>query len=155
MQLLRRFTLLLLTLLAGAAQAQVVTTQPVFFTENTPVTITFDASRGNGALLNFTGDVYIWTGTVTNLSATNTTWRNVKSPDFGQPDPAARMTRDATNPNLYRISFTPRTYYPVPANETILRLGMIFKNGNGSVVSRAADGGDIFEPGSPRMYPMV
>ena len=89
---------------------------------------------------------------MTNLSATNTTWRNVKSPDFGQPDPAARMTRDATNPNLYRISFTPRTYYPVPANETILRLGMFFKNGNGSVVGRAADGGDIFVdvyPGGP------
>ena len=25
----------------------------------------------------------------------------------------------------------PRTYYPVPANETILRLGMIFKNATG------------------------
>lgn len=144
MLLLQRFTLLLLTLLAGVAQAQVVITQPVFFTENTPVTITFDASRGNAALLNFPGDVYIWTGTVTNLSTTNTTWRNVRSPNFGQADPAALMTRDATNPNLYRITFTPRTYYPVPANETILRLGMIFKNASGSVVARAADGGDIF-----------
>ena len=144
MQTFRRFTVILLTLLAWTAQAQVVSTQPVFFTETTPVTITFDASQGNAALLNFTGDVYIWTGTVTNLSATNTTWRNVKSPSFGQADAAALMTRDATNPNLYRITFTPRTYYPVPANETILRLGMIFKNASGSVVGRASDGGDIF-----------
>jgi len=135
---------LLLTVLAWPARAQVVTSQPVFFTENTPVTITFDATQGNAGLNNFTGDVYIWTGTVTNLSPNNTTWRNVKSPNFNQPDPAALMTRDAANPNLYRISFTPRTYYPVPANETILRLGMIFKNGNGSTVGRAADGGDIF-----------
>ncbi len=144
MQTLRRFTGLLLVLLAWTAQAQVVTTQPVFFTENTSVTITFDASQGNAGLNNFSGDVYIWTGTVTNLSASNTTWRNVRSPSFGQPDPAALMTRDANNPNLYRITFTPRTFYPVPANETILRLGMIFKNGSGSVVGRAADGGDIF-----------
>ena len=143
MQTFRRLTGLLLTLLAWTAQAQ-VTTQPVFFTENTSVTITYDASQGNAALTNFSGDVYIWTGTVTNLSATNTTWRNVKSTNFGQPDPAALMTRDATNSNLYRITFTPRTFYPVPANETILRLGMIFKNGNGSIVGRAADGGDIF-----------
>ncbi|MDQ2771431.1 MAG: alpha-amylase family glycosyl hydrolase, partial [Bacteroidota bacterium] len=144
MQTFRHLTGLLLTLLVWTAQAQVVTTQPVFFSENTPVTITYDATQGNAALASFTGDVYIWTGTVTNLSANNTTWRNVKSPNFGQADPAALMTRDATNSNLYRITFTPRTYYPVPANETILRLGMIFKNASGSVVGRAAGGGDIF-----------
>ena len=144
MQTFRRLTGLLLLLLAWTAQAQVVTTRPVFFSETTPVTIDFDASQGNGALNNFTGDVYIWTGTVTNLSTSNTNWRNVKSPNFGQADPAALMTRDAANPNLYHITFTPRTYYPVPANETILRLGMIFKNASGSVVGRAADGGDIF-----------
>ncbi|WP_035568071.1 alpha-amylase family glycosyl hydrolase [Hymenobacter sp. IS2118] len=144
MQIFRRITVLLLTLVAWTTQAQVVTTQPVFFTETTPVTITFDATQGNAALKDFTGPVYIWTGTVTNLSANNTTWRNVKSPSFGQADPAALMTRDATNPNLYRITFTPRTFYPVPANETILRLGMIFKNADGSTVGRASDGGDIF-----------
>ena len=135
---------LLLTLLAWTAQAQVVTTSPVFFTDTTPVTITFDATQGNGALANFTGNVYIWTGTVTNLSSSNTNWRNVHSPSFGTADPTALMTRDATNPNLYRITFTPRTYYPIPAAETLLRLGMIFKNADGSVVGRATGGGDIF-----------
>ena len=144
MQTFRRLAALLLTLLAGAAQAQVVTTAPVFFTDTTPVTITFDATQGNGALANFTGNVYIWTGTVTNLSASNTTWRNVHSPSFGQADPSALMTRDASNPNLYRITFTPRTFYPIPAAETLLRLGMIFKNADGSVVGRASGGSDIF-----------
>ena len=143
MQTLRRITSLLLLLLAFAAQAQVTTT-PVFFTDTTPVTINFDASQGNAALNNFTGDVYIWTGTVTNLSASNTAWRNVKSPNFGQADPDALMTRDAANPNLYHITFTPRSYYPIPAGETLLRLGMIFKNATGSVVGRATGGSDIF-----------
>lgn len=139
----RPFILLFFTLLAWTTRAQVVTTQPVLFTETTPVTLTFDASQGNAALLGFTGDVYIWTGTITNPNAP-TTWNNVKSPAFGQADPAALMTRDATNPNLYRISFTPRTFYAVPTGQTIYRLGMIFKNANGSIVARAADGGDIF-----------
>ena len=142
MQTLRRITSLLLLLLPFAVKAQ-VTTSPVFFTDTTPVTITYDASQGNAALKDFTGDVYIWTGTVTNLSATNTIWRNVHSPSFGVADPSALMTRDATNPNLYRITFTPRSYYPIPAGETLLRLGMIFKNTTGSVVGRAT-GGDIF-----------
>ncbi|WP_201984778.1 DUF4961 domain-containing protein [Hymenobacter rubidus] len=143
MNKLRRLTGLLLTLLAWTAQAQ-VSTSPVFFTDTTPVTITYDATQGNAALANFTGNVYIWTGTVTNLSSSNVNWRNVHSPSFGTADPTALMTRDASNPNLYRITFTPRTYYPIPAAETLLRLGMIFKNADGSVVGRAAGGSDIF-----------
>ena len=103
MQTLRRLTALLLTFLAWTAQAQ-VTTSPVFFTDTTPVTITYDATQGNGVLANFTGNVYIWTGTVTNLSSSNTNWRNVHSPSFGTADPSALMTRDAANPNLYRIT---------------------------------------------------
>ncbi|GAA4380211.1 alpha-amylase family glycosyl hydrolase [Hymenobacter koreensis] len=141
MKILRLLGLLLL-LISGAVQAQVVTTQPVFFRETDPVTIIFDASQGNGALAGFTGPVYIWTGVVTNLSATNTSWRHVKSPSFGTADPAAEMT--SLGNNRWSITFTPRTFYPVPANETILRLGMIFKNANGSIVGRASDGGDIF-----------
>ncbi|WP_460503103.1 DUF4961 domain-containing protein, partial [Hymenobacter agri] len=145
MQTFRRMTGLLLTLLAFAIHAQAqVTVSPVFFTDTTPITITYDATQGNGALANFTGDVYIWTGTVTNLSTSNTNWRNVHSPSFGAADPTALMTRDATNPNLYRISFTPRSYYPIPAGETLLRLGMIFKNAAGTTVGRASGGGDIF-----------
>ena len=144
MQTFRRITGLLLTLLALATHAQAqVTTSPVFFTDTTPVTITYDATQGNAALANFTGDVYIWTGTVTNLSPSNTSWRNVHSPSFGVADPSALMVRDANNPNLYRITFTPRSYYPIPAAETLLRLGMIFKNAAGTVVGRAT-GGDIF-----------
>ena len=145
MQTVRRLTGLLLTLLAFATHAQAqVTVSPVFFTDTTPITITYDATQGNAALKDFAGDVYIWTGTVTNLSTSNTNWRNVHSPSFGAADPTALMTRDASNPNLYRISFTPRTYYPIPAGETLLRLGMIFKNAAGTVVGRATGGGDIF-----------
>lgn len=138
-------TALLNLCLLPAVRAQVVTTQPVFFTENTPITLTYDASQGNGGLNNFTGNVYIWTGVVTNRSPNNTTWRYTKSPSFSQADPAALMTRDASNPNLYRISFTPRAFYPaLPANETILRLGMIFKDATGATIGRNSDGGDIF-----------
>jgi glycosidase len=141
-----RLLLSLVALLAGmpVLRAQVVTTQPVFFQDTTPITLTFDATQGNGALAGFTGPVYIWTGVVTNLSTSPSDWKYVKSPSFGQADPAAQMTRDATNPNLYRISFTPRTFYGVPASEQMLRLGMIFKNADGTVVGRGPGGADIF-----------
>ncbi len=126
------------------AQGAAVSASPTFFRETDQVTITYDASRGNAALAGFSGPIYIWTGIVTNLSATSTTWRHVKSPNFGQPDPLAQMTRSATNPNLYTIDLTPRLFYPVPANETILRLAMIFKDGTGATVGRSDTGGDFF-----------
>ncbi|WP_223696427.1 alpha-amylase family glycosyl hydrolase [Hymenobacter psoromatis] len=127
---------------ASAAQAQ-VTANPTPFTDATPVTLTYDATQGNAALNNFAGDVYIWTGVVTS-SATGTGWTYVKSPTFGQADPAAKMTRSTTNPNLYTITFTPRTFYGVPAGTPIYRLGMIFKDAAGATVGRTTSGGDIF-----------
>jgi len=135
---------LLLLLGLTTAQAQVVTTQPYFFRDNAPVTLTFDATKGNAGLANFTGPVYIWTGVVTNLSTSNTNWRYVKSPNFNQADPAALMTRSATNPNLYTITLTPRTFYNVPSSEQILRLGMLFKDAAGNTIGRGDGGSDIF-----------
>ncbi|MCB2379103.1 T9SS type A sorting domain-containing protein [Hymenobacter sp. BT635] len=142
-----RLLLGLLLLLCGAfttAQAQVVTAQPTFFRDTDQVTLSFDATQGNAALAGFTGPVYIWTGVITDKSTSNSDWKYVKSPSFGQPDPAALMTRSTTNPNLYTITFTPRTFYGVPATDQILKLAMIFKSGDGSVVGRATGGGDIF-----------
>ncbi|MBD2715099.1 T9SS type A sorting domain-containing protein [Microvirga sp. STR05] len=141
-----RLLLSLVALLAGmpVLQAQVVSTQPVFFQDTTPITLTFDASQGNAALAGFTGPVYIWTGVITNNSTNNSDWKYVKSPSFNTADPAAQMTRSSSNPNLYTISFTPRSFYGVPAGEQILKLAMIFKNANGSVVGRGNGGSDIF-----------
>lgn len=139
-----RLLLSLVAMLAGmpVLQAQVVTTDPVFFQDTTPITLTYDATKGNGALAGFTGPVYIWTGVITERSTNDTDWKYVKSPSFNQADPAAQMTRSTTNPNIYTISFTPRTFYGVPATERMLKLAMIFKNADGSVVGRG-DGGDI------------
>ncbi|WP_375433616.1 alpha-amylase family glycosyl hydrolase [uncultured Hymenobacter sp.] len=125
-------------------RAQVVTSQPTFFQDNTSVTLTFDASQGNGGLAGFTGPVYVYTGVITNLSTSPADWKYVKSPSFATADPAALMTRDATNPNLYRITFTPRTFYGVPVAEQLLKLAMLFKNADGSVVGRGVNSGDIF-----------
>ncbi|HEX8505533.1 MAG TPA: alpha-amylase family glycosyl hydrolase [Hymenobacter sp.] len=145
MKTFTRITALLLSLLIWAARAQAqVTTQPVFFTETTPVTITFDATQGDAGLKDFTGDVFIYTGAIT-AGPTSTTWNHVKSPPFNTGDPDSKMTRSSTNPNLYTITFTPRTFYPgVLANEVIYRLGMLFKNADGSRSGRAAGGRDIF-----------
>ncbi|MFC7669163.1 hypothetical protein ACFQT0_18745 [Hymenobacter humi] len=144
MQTFRRFTVLLLTLLAWTAQAQVVTTQPSPFRDTDAVTITFDATQGDAGLKDFAGDVYIYTGVVT-ASASSTTWNHVKSSPFNTGDAASKMTRSSTNPNLYTITFTPRTFYPgVLTSEKIYKLAMLFKNADGTKSGRGTGGSDIF-----------
>jgi glycosidase len=130
--------------LTAQAQGTPVTASPTFFRETDPVTITFDATQGNGGLAGFSGPVYIWTGVVTNLSTNNTTWRHVSSTNFNAPDPNALMTRSSTNPNIYTITLTPRNFYPSLGTETILRLAMLFRSGDGTVSGRSSTGGDIF-----------
>jgi 1,4-alpha-glucan branching enzyme len=143
MKALRLLTVLLLAL-TGVARAQVVTTNPPFFTAADPVTLTFDASQGNQGLNNFTGDVYAHIGVITNLSSSPSDWKYVKFTNFNQPDPSILLTRVA--PNRYTLSITPsvRAWFNVPASEQILKLAMVFRNGNGSLVGRATGGGDIF-----------
>ncbi|OON65794.1 alpha-amylase family glycosyl hydrolase [Hymenobacter sp. CRA2] len=143
MKALRLLAVLLLAL-TGAARAQVVTTNPAFFTAGDPVTITFDATQGNAGLNNFTGDVYAHIGVITNLSTSPSDWKHVKFTNFNAPDPSVLLTRVA--PNRYTLTITPdvRTWFNVPASEQILKLAMLFRNGAGTQVGRATGGGDIF-----------
>jgi len=130
--------LVLLTALTFNTSAQVVLAQPYFFGGTDSVTIIFDASNGNGGLINYNDSVYAHTGVITNVS---NQWRYVKAA-WGTADPAVRMTKIGSN--LYRISFRPRTFFGVPANETIKKLAFVFRNDDGTVTGRNADGSDIF-----------
>ncbi|QIX62969.1 T9SS type A sorting domain-containing protein [Hymenobacter sp. BT18] len=127
-----------------AAYAQVVTADPVFFTETTPVTLTFDATKGDAGLKDFAGDVYIWTGVISDKSTSNTDWKAVVGTAWTPPIAKEKMTRSASNPNLYTISFTPRTYYDkLPAGDKILKLAMLFRSADGSKSGRDTGGKDI------------
>jgi len=151
-----RWLLALLLVLgwASAAQAQLwiqdypVAADPVFFTESSYVNIFYDASKGNGALLGANpDDVYLWTGVITDKS--NGQWTHVSSPNFNVPDPLAKMK--SIGNNQYRITInTPRTFYPgLAADEKILKLAMILRSGDGRIVGRDKDGGDLYLDATP------
>lgn len=142
MKILRLFSGLLLSLTVLAARAQVVAVEPIFFTADTPLTLTFDATQGNAGLAGYTGPVYIWTGAVTDKSASQGDWKGGPRVDFSQPDPAALMT--ALGAGKYSISFTPRAFYGLGATDQLLKLAMIFRSGDGTRVGRAAGDADIF-----------
>ena len=118
-----------------------VTVNPQFPTDNATMTLTFDATKGNGALSGFTGDVYMHIGVITDQGGG---WKYVKFGNFNAPDNSVKMT--SLGGNKYKFTLTPRTFFGVPAGEKILQIAILFRNADGSTVCRNSDGSDIFIP---------
>ncbi|MBX7107202.1 MAG: T9SS type A sorting domain-containing protein [Chitinophagales bacterium] len=122
--------------------AQVIVANPLFPADNATVTLTYDAAQGNQALKDFNGDIYIHTGVITNYSTSPSDWKHVVT-TWGSTNPLHKLT--SLGNNLYTFTITNiRAYYNVPVGETILKLAMVFRNADGSIVGRNADGSDIF-----------
>jgi len=129
---------------APVARAQSpVTVSPAYFTDSTPVTLTYDATLGNGGLANYTGDVFIWTGLITDKSTSDTNWHFLAGTTFGAPAASEKMT--ALGNHKYSITFTPRTYYPgyATSGEVLKKLAMVFRGSGGSPEGKGVGGTDI------------
>lgn len=122
-------SLALIVLMAWSAitSAQVVTTIPAFPTQTGSVTLNFNASQGNKGIENYTGDVYVHTGVITDKSTSNTDWKYVKT-SWGQNTPETKLTRTGTN-SYQLIIANPRTYYNVSANDKIVKLAFVLRSG--------------------------
>ncbi|MFO7613505.1 MAG: alpha-amylase family glycosyl hydrolase [Bacteroidales bacterium] len=137
----------ILILLAFTLSAQVVTTNPSYPLIYEPVTIIFDATRGDGGLAGYTGDVYAHTGLIMDYSSGGTDWKYVKA-NWGVNIPACKMTRVGVD--LYQIEFQPsiREFYGVPADENILKMAFVFRSatevGGQWITGRDVNGADIF-----------
>ncbi len=140
---------LLLTLIIIFVQsfltAQVITWQPLFLTENDSVTITFDATQGDGGLAGFTGDVYAHTGVITTESTDSHDWRHVKT-NWGENTPETKLTRIGTDLYEFKISPSIKQYYGLNAGEQVINLAFVFRSADNSKTGRDTDGGDIFLP---------
>lgn len=130
-------------LLCSTAQltAQVVSTNPAFPTVSSPITITFDATKGNGGLQNFTGKVYAHTGIISNLSTSPSDWKYTQ----GTWGTATAPELTSIGNNKYTLSISDiKAFYGVPANETIEKIAILFRNEAGDQSGRNTDGSDIF-----------
>ena len=133
-------TLLCLLISFPIAYSQVVEVVPVFPKVTDNVTITFNATEGNGALTGIS-PVYAHAGVITSTSTSPTDWKYVQGV-WGTPDPKVLMTNLGNN--KHSISYNIKDFYGVPEGEEVEALAFVFRNANGSAVGRASDGGDIF-----------
>jgi pullulanase/glycogen debranching enzyme len=122
------------------AKSQVLTVNPAFPSVNDVVTITYDATLGNAALIN-QSQIYCHTGLITSTSTSPSNWQYVQG-TWGTADPDVAMTNIGNN--KHQITIDIDQFYGVPGNVTVLKLAFVFRTANGSIVGREADGSDIY-----------
>jgi 1,4-alpha-glucan branching enzyme len=130
-------------LISVSLYGQVVRTEPAFPTENDSVTVIFDASKGNGGLANYAGDIWAHAGVITNLSTQPSDWKYVVA-GWAVNTPKAKMK--SLGNNLWELKIGPsvRSWYGVPAAEKIQKLAFVFRDATGSKTGKNSDGSDIF-----------
>ncbi|HEX2532801.1 MAG TPA: alpha-amylase family glycosyl hydrolase, partial [Chitinophagaceae bacterium] len=146
--------LLLLTLALGAGlllRAQLLTWSPPFPREADPaqnLVLTLDATKGNTGLLHHTpGDVYVHIGVITNKSANGNDWKYVKWTNFNAPGEVVKATSLGNNKWQYTIAGSLRSFFGITdGTETIQKIALLFRSGNGAKKQANRDGSDMYLP---------
>lgn len=129
--------------------AQNIEVKPENPTADDSVTITFYADRGNMALKDFEGNVYIHTGVIIGTADEPSGWRYVQG-DWGKHDPRMLMKKIA--PNTYQFGFNIRRFYKFDKEEPFLQIGCVFRNEDGTRVAKTENEKDFFYP-EMKTYP--
>jgi 1,4-alpha-glucan branching enzyme len=155
---MKRLLLLCMAVMAVmAGSAQLLSWTPSFPVENNPsqtLVITMDASKGNKGLLNHTAsDVYVHIGVITSMSTSSSDWRYVRN--FNTPanqvfsTPVAQLQATSIGGNKWQFTIpgSLRSYFEItnPA-ETIQKIAILFRSGNGSKKQTNSDGSDMYIP---------
>lgn len=133
-----------------ALNAQILTSDPPFPTATDEITIYYNTNSGNAGIPTSTVPVYAHTGVVSQEDEDNceNTWQYVQG-NWGTADPNVIMT--PMGGGMHKIVITPTEYYGIPVGFDIGRLMFVFRNQNGSLEGKNADGSDIYfelyEPG--------
>jgi 1,4-alpha-glucan branching enzyme len=149
---MKRLLLLTIALVCGIFSfAQLLTWAPAFPKETDPITMTIDASKGNQALLNYTPttDVYVHIGVITNKSTDQNDWKYVPF-TWGITTAAANASYTGPNKWTYTISGSLRNFFGITdPTETILKIAILFRSGEGSKAQRNTDGSNMYIPVYP------
>jgi glycosidase len=145
---MKKIVLIMTLFIQFVGYSQVLIVNPAFPTVNDVVTITYDATEGNAALINQT-QIYCHTGLITTTSTSPSNWQHVQG-NWGTADPEVAMTYVGNN--KHQITIDIDQFYGFPGTVTVLKLAFVFRTANGAIVGRAADGSDIYydlvQPGS-------
>ncbi len=138
---MKKIYLLVINLLVSLGLFAQVSTLPVFPSPETPITIIYDATKGVSGL-NGADKVYLHSGVVL-AGPEDTEWTNVVG-NWGADDGIGEMNPVPGEADKWQITLTPRTYYGVDPSQTLFRLGMVFRNADGSKTGKSDSDSDIY-----------
>ncbi len=136
--------------LVGGAAGEIVTLDPAFPTADEPVTIIYDAKQGVTGLKD-AQKVYMHSGVILS-GPEGTSWNNVVG-NWGQDDGVGEMTPVAGEIGKWQITLpSVREYYSVEGGVPVFRLGIVFRNADGTKTGKSETDGDIFVNIDPGDY---
>ncbi len=118
-----------------------VTSEPSFPTADNEIRIIYNATLGTTGLVGAT-KVYMHSGVILD-SPTGTSWQNVVG-NWGQDDGIGLMTKVAGETDKWEITLTPRNYFNLDVNQAVYRIGMVFRNPDGTQEGKTDSNTDIF-----------
>lgn len=146
---MKKISFFLLLIACYTCKAQLLGWSPQFIQENsTTVEITCDANLGNKGLYGYTPltDVYVHIGCITTSSVNNNDWKGVPFA-WGSTTAGANAVSLGGNKWKFTITGGLRSFFNITsASEKIIKIAILFRNGNGSKALRNVDGSDMYVP---------
>jgi len=134
---------------AVCCHGQLLSWSPDFILESSNnSSITCDASKGNKGLLNYVpvSDVYVHIGCITTASTSASDWKYVPFA-WATTNSLAKCTSLGNNKWQFVITGGLRSFFGITnASEKILKIAILFRNGNGNNKLANEDGSDMFIP---------
>lgn len=137
--MIRFFFTVVMTLWLGEIAAQIVVVEPAFFTVDSTITVTYDATQGSGSLKDV-NQFYTHTGVITSSGGAGN-WQNVQG-NWGTDDAKVKMTN--IGDNKHQITYNVRDFYGLSGDPGVVQLSFVFRNVDGSKEGKTTTGGDIF-----------
>ncbi|MET0636579.1 MAG: alpha-amylase family glycosyl hydrolase [Chitinophagaceae bacterium] len=125
--------------------AQLLTISPEFPTDNEPITITMDASKGNKGLFNFSGNVYLHIGLITSYSSDGNDWKHAPF-EWGTTPANGQATSAGNNKWTFTINNIRSFFGMTDVNEVVKAIAILYRDGAGNIVQRNADGSNMYLP---------
>ncbi len=125
-------------------EGPIVAVEPMGYLPDTEITITFDATKGNGELIGF-DKVYMHSGVGFQDSNTpwNSAWQNVVG-NWGQDDGVGEMSPVAGEPDKWEITLTPTTYYGITPDQFTHWISAVFRSADGNTKGTGTPGSYLF-----------
>lgn len=125
----------------GNLFAQVIMSMPARPKVTDTIDIVFNAAEGNGQLKGLKEKIYFHAGLIVASSNDDTDWKYVVG-EWGTHDKKVEMIPMGSD--LYRTTIPIIDFFGITSDTEVFRIGLVFRNEDGTKVGKTADEKDIF-----------